>query len=62
MILLAHFMRTVKYLVGSFFLHDLKALSVMTSMGFEFSFNEQYEEEIETAVCELYKAKDKHTV
>ena len=38
-------------------LHDPTSVAVLTSLGAEFSFDEQFEKEIEAAVRKSYKAK-----
>ena len=37
-------------------------MAVLTSLETEFSFDEQFENEVEVAVCKLYKAKNETSV
>ncbi|CAB4043452.1 Hypothetical predicted protein, partial [Paramuricea clavata] len=43
-------------------LHDPTSVATLTSLGTEFSFDEQFEKEIEATVCKLYKAKSETSV
>ena len=43
-------------------LNDPTSVAVLTSMGTEFSFDEQFANDVEAAVCKLYKAKNETSV